>query len=251
MAEVLVPTSGASQEAIPPVLKEDAMLKKTLTAAVTFANPPGSDRTNRRLVEVMFKNALTAVALVIGLTTIPMITRAQDNTDTTVWSTNGTWQVRIDHTLYDTCFLIGYYPSSGTVLRIGLGYGQQGYMMIANAAWQSLYDGKVVPMQLNIGGKNWSGAAEAKTFSNTPALWIPIDLRLITDMAKASGNDLTIYYQGAVVGMFNLGQTRTAVQSLHSCVAASAANRANSTGNGADPFSSPAARPIARDPFNR
>jgi hypothetical protein len=183
-----------------------------------------------------FKSIATSAAIATALAFSSRPTLAQ-RSETDLWENIGSWQIRIDHTMQNACYVVSYYPRSATILRIGLTTYGQGYFMIGNSNWRSLREGQVVPINIYFGNRPWNANATVKLNIGFPYLMTTIiDFNALTDVA--AGTDLVIYYQGSMVGDFSLDNSARAIQSMIECQGAMARTR--------DPF---AVRPYNTDPF--
>ena len=83
-----------------------------------------------------------------------------------LWKSVGDWEIRVDKTQNFGCFMVGVY-TRGDLFRIGFDRtrGTNGYIVIGNAAWASLEEGKDYDLYLQFDNENaWHGTASAFKF---------------------------------------------------------------------------------------
>ena len=98
------------------------------------------------------------------LACMPFAASAEDDPskDTILWGTFGEWDVRVDRTAGDACYVARVYDA-GVVLRFGR-YSKQSdsglYFSVNNPKWKSLKDEQEYPIDLQFGDNDpWSGNA--------------------------------------------------------------------------------------------
>jgi hypothetical protein len=155
--------------------------------------------------------------------------------DTPLWRTVGQWQIRVDASLGFGCFLVGSY-TRGTVLRIGINQQNgNGYVMVGNEAWRSLQVGNQYDLAIRFDSNSpWRGRATARRIGNGDMVFLYLSFdraRFLVELARR--NNMTIFYQGAVVTQLPLHGTNAAVQEMLNCQRAADAARKGQKG---DPF---------------
>jgi hypothetical protein len=218
-------TSGASQRAILPIPTqgEDAMFK---TATV-------------------LKSTVAALALLTAAAAALAAGSARA-AETDLWETVGGWQVRVDHSLSDACYMAAGYPESGTVLRFGFldRAATRVYLSLENPAWGSLIEGQDYWLAANLAGyKSYKIGVRAER--NAGGLIqlnsTIISADLVAELANARG--IAFWFEGRGVGNFSLKDSAAAMHSTAACQIAMART------HNPDPFAaSPRSLP-SRDPF--
>ncbi len=155
----------------------------------------------------------------------------------------GGWNLWVDHTLGDSCFVMRAYKRGG-VFRIGFNPSpSNGYIVLANRAWKSLSTGSKYPIELRFGDRPpWNGNATARKVGDVVALYMDFaGDNLITEMARA--DVLSIKYQEQIIVKIGLTAAAT-VDELNRCQA-----RAN--GARLSPAPGGESGPVVTDPFAR
>jgi hypothetical protein len=69
-----------------------------------------------------------------------------------LWRKSGNWSIYVDHTLEDSCFIIGSFTNN-TVFRVGINQKDPGnyYLMIGNSDWASLSEGRDYKLEFKFG----------------------------------------------------------------------------------------------------
>jgi hypothetical protein len=161
--------------------------------------------------------------------TRPMVARK----DTEVWQKVSHWSVMVDYTLGGGCFITSAFED-GTLFRIGLDRRDDltSYVLLANADWRSLSEGKDYGIELRFDDEEpWSATAKAIKLDKKTALSISFsDNSFWGEFAAAQ--QLAIKRGERKVTTLSLDQSRRAVDSMIACQKANLANE----GSG-DPFS--------------
>jgi hypothetical protein len=157
------------------------------------------------------------------------VSSAASAQETPLWRTVGQWQIRVDASLGYGCFLVGSY-TRGTVLRIGIDQQNgNGYVMVGNEAWRSLQVGNQYDLALRFDNNSpWRGRATARRIGNGDMVFLYLSFdraRFLVELARR--NNMTIFYQGAVVTQLPLYGTNAAVQEMLNCQRAADAARKN------------------------
>jgi hypothetical protein len=201
---------------------------------------------------------LVAASLcILGL----MLAPAKAGEDSMHWADSGDWEIMVDNSLGNCCFMIGSW-TRGDVLRVGIDNSHKnGYVMIGNSAWRSVESGKEYDLTLKFDGDApWSG-----TFRATKMGPVTVLLNYFTNpqVLKDFGakQSLTVYYDGNFVTKLPLTGSYAAMQTLVDCQnkldarASTPSDPFSGSGRSAsDPFSGrgvrPATDPMPLDPFN-
>jgi hypothetical protein len=106
-----------------------------------------------------------------------MITAQAKSEDMPLYAEVGYWDVRVDTTLDNGCFLMTIYEGD-SVLRMGFNQTEGNvYMLVSDPSWNSLEAGKKYEMQIEFGNAGkWNGDATAVTLGDaeTPFLWFDL-----------------------------------------------------------------------------
>jgi hypothetical protein len=158
-----------------------------------------------------------------------------------LWRTVGEWQVRVDPTLGQGCFMIGGYVR-GDILRIGFDNKNRiGYIMLGNPKWESLEIGKIYAVNLQFdSGQPVTWRGRATDMNGSKVLYFPFD-NMHFMKSFAEHNSLTVSYNNNLVTQLLLTGTYAAVQVLVDC------NRQFLAATGDDPFRSGVP---SNDPFS-
>jgi hypothetical protein len=171
-----------------------------------------------------------------------------DNNDSAKWTNVGPWQVLVDKTMNNGCFMMGGYPGIGVMLRVGINnLNNTAYFIIGNRVWQSLEAGK----RYQLGGQFDGGSIEYWTataikMGNRTFLMVPINSPSPDEVVQKFGQRLNfrLYYSGNLLASMNLKAAAAAAETIN-CNHQLAATRI-------DPFQSGAPTPhpaVSRDPF--
>lgn len=164
--------------------------------------------------------------------------------DSAAWAKVGNWDVRVDPTLNNSCFMVGGYRS-GTILRVGFDNRHNAsYFVIGNAAWRSLEVGKRYQLGAQFdGGQIAYWDAQAVSMGDTIALSVVFNSPSPNEVLAVFGQRLSLrlFYQGTAVANLRLSGTAAAAAETINCNNQFMATRP-------DPFSG-ASRPVVADPF--
>ena len=132
----------------------------------------------------------------------------------------GAWDVRIDSTLGNGCFIFASYPS-GDILRVGIDNSQaapSAYMFVGNTAWKSLVNGLSYTLSFAFDGGlmfDWQGAAMTLG-TDSKLLDFKFDNAQFLN-ALASHETMRVFYQGKLLTALNLPGAQAALQTLTEC----------------------------------
>jgi hypothetical protein len=162
------------------------------------------------------KAALLPGATVLGIAT----TASANTTDTALWKQFQYWQVRVDASIGNGCFMQAVYGA--TVLRIGLDMrNRTSYIMLINEEWQSLAAGQSYPVQIRFddvahsGWATWQGQA-FRMPHGTPAMMVHFDNTEVWN-AFTYGSAVHIAYGGRPLINGNLPGSAEAAMAMISC----------------------------------
>lgn len=170
------------------------------------------------------------------------------------WKKVGGWEIRVDRTLDDGCFLFSIFER-GTALRLGFGGSLGGaYLMIGSLAWKSLEIGKSYKLTIRFDEESpWTGDATAVQMGrDLTALTLPFkNPKFIHEFARRHG--IYVSYQGRKVANLTLRGTYAAVNEMLACQKNMSGERASNqtVAPARDPFARPVKRVESNDPFSK
>ena len=96
--------------------------------------------------------------------------------ETEHWGTARGWDVRVDSTLGNGCFILAGFED-GTVFRLGFDRtDDSAYMMVGNDDWGSIGEGKDYELEIRMDRASpWSAPATGVRIDGSPFLYIPLD----------------------------------------------------------------------------
>ena len=172
--------------------------------------------------------------------------------DMPLFATAGDWDIRIDTTLNNGCFVMGQYEG-GTGFRLGLNANDNSiYMIVGDPNWQSIEMGKVYSVEIVFGDETpWTADALGMSFDppeDQPFLLIGVETdrdSMITFMREfMQESSFQLYYNDNSILALQLTGSYKAGMKLFECQEA-----VNSFNNDDDPFRNPPKR-NAKDPFS-
>jgi hypothetical protein len=198
-----------------------------------------------------FRKALSG--LVVGTAVLSAAPIAAQAADSPLWEQVGPWQVRVDPSVGNGCYMMSGY-GNGTALRVGIDAAHgSSYVVLSNANWTSLEKGKYYDLTATLDNSSpLSWPATAGTLDNgTLVLFVKFtDTSLWRDISGR--NVLKIAYQGNPLGTMRLNGTVAAVQSVARCQASFAAAAKPAPTDpfaGSKPVPAPTPTPAKQDPF--
>ena len=167
--------------------------------------------------KMLFAPAAVAIALATAITFGGGAKAAEQ--ETIPWEQLDLWEVRVDRTLGNQCYMAAYYPGAGTILRAGFDSDslRHGYLLISNPAWASLVEGRVYELIVYFGGHEWLGPAQARRNSlGTLNLVMTFsDFSALGQMGSAE--HVMFHFNGQMVANLNLRSSTAAINSLAQC----------------------------------
>jgi hypothetical protein len=186
---------------------------------------------------------LTALAVVTSLSAA----RA-DQTPTVLYSTSGLWQIRVDSTLNNSCYMATVYRDN-SVVRFGYNNtNNSAFLSVGNEAWKSLTPGVDYTLVMQIDNDQPKTVqARAVTYSaGSTNLFIAFKDPENFMSAFGLTSQVRLSYQGREIGRFNLTGTAQAITAMNEC---NQAYGGPSYAAKQDPFRQTA--PARQDPFRQ
>jgi hypothetical protein len=157
---------------------------------------------------------LTALAVVTSLSAA----RA-DQTPTVLYSTSGAWQIRVDSTLNNSCYMTAIYPDY-SVVRFGYdNLNNSAFLSIGNDAWKSLTSGVDYTLVMQIDNAQ-PKTVQARALTNSAGsitLFIPFKDPENFMSTFGLTSQVRLSYQGREIGRFNLVGTAQAITAMSEC----------------------------------
>lgn len=159
-------------------------------------------------------------ALGLALMTVPaMAVKAP------FWKQVGPWNIRVDGTIGNSCFMVGMYSGQNTILRIGFNNLTNSVdLLVVNPNWTSLVDGQTyqIGAQLDDGAmQQWTalGKAMGDPGHQTIYLRIPFLRENMWQVMQRFGQryNMKLWYRGQMLASLNLNGTAAAVAELINC----------------------------------
>lgn len=194
----------------------------------------------RFLAAALGQALLLAIAFWLALFSVPAMAAKSP-----LWKQVGPWNLRVDNTIGNSCFMVGMYSGQNTILRIGFDNLTSSVdLLIGNPNWTSLVDGQVyeIGAQLDDGTmQQWH--AVGKTMGDAGVVYLRVSFmsqnmwQVMQTFAQRS--NMKLWYRGQMLASMNLNGTAAAIAELINC------EHQFYTGNQQiDPFSK------ANDPFS-
>lgn len=166
--------------------------------------------------------------------------------NTPLWKKVGLWDVRVDQSLGNGCFLVLDFDN-GTIFRLGFNpLNDNAYIMIGNIDWRSIEHGKEYNIKIQFDDAlPWTGTATGTEMSAdlTMLLQVVDETEFLLEFMRK--NILAVYYQGNVITRISLRGSYAAGTELLNCQTKFRDyDKRNKT---TDPFSSQSKK---KDPFS-
>ena len=187
--------------------------------AILFATmaPPG------KLNYLTLKNA-TAVGIEtsavddIKQDNPPPVVTTESNKDTALWSEQGSWTIRVDRTLSNSCFMFARWEK-GLFLRIGINASSDisSYFFIGHQDWSSLQEGKKYRLKMEFDNFGpWDIPAEGSKLGESTLLYATFkNEKFWQEFTNAQGFSLS--YNDNDLGNFRLAGSRAAFNDMIAC----------------------------------
>lgn len=162
------------------------------------------------------RNALAAAVSAAGLA-VCAVAPAGAAQDVLRWGSAGGWDILIDQTLGDGCFIYTQYDA-GTVVRLGFSPDDgEAYLMVGNTKWASIKDGKDYDIQVRMDRDSpWYVTATGVQFDGVPFLMATTDQPdFLIDFARK--NSLAVNFNGQTITSLDLSGTYAAVSEMLNC----------------------------------
>ncbi len=132
------------------------------------------------------------------------------------WGTAGGWDILIDISLDDGCFMQAEYDN-GTLVRIGIDKAKgEGYVTAFNEAWGDIESGTVYPIEFDLDGDRYEGKATGIILNEVPGADIYFDNEeLFVDLMKK--NVMTIYNENGKVMAISLSGSSAGLDAVLTC----------------------------------
>ncbi|RIA55757.1 hypothetical protein [Dichotomicrobium thermohalophilum] len=196
----------------------------------------------------MIKEALIAIAFVLAVCPIDVAKSGE----TVAWKRVGNWQIRVDPSLGNACFMIASWEQ-GTILRIGFVSGQSTsnvpYIILGNSYWNSIQEGKDYNLTFRFDNeKPWSVNAVGFRMGQSVYLLFEVgSWDFVDEFMRKHG--VQVAYQGKVIANLRLTDSFAALKETANCHVQMAQAGLQSSQPGRDPFRTPSTVPD-RDPFD-
>jgi hypothetical protein len=133
------------------------------------------------------------------------------------WGKVSGWDILIDPTLGNGCFIFTIYDG-GTALRLGWSPDDdEAYLMVGNSKWGSIEAGKDYDIQIRMDRDSpWYATATGVNFDGLPLLMAETDKpNFLIDFAKK--NTLQVVYGGSTIATLSLSGTYAAITEMLNC----------------------------------
>ena len=173
------------------------------------------------IIEMMnAKSNLLKVALLGCVLFFTSNVVGEENDQQPLWKKVDGWQIRVDTTLDNSCFLVQLFEGF-TVLRLGFNKpAQTFYVLVGDKDWESIEVGKEYPIQIRFGNaRPWGGNAGAIDIG-VPAL--TLSLRKAESITKFLGefmrkSSVKIAYRNKTITHLSLKSSFKAGRELLAC----------------------------------
>jgi hypothetical protein len=157
--------------------------------------------------------AAAAAACIVATNVAPALAA----NDALRWGKSGGWDILIDPTLGNGCFIYTVY-TGGIGLRLGFSPDDgEAYLMVGSKSWASIEHGKTYSIELRMDrDAPWRASATGVDFDGLPLLMATTDdPDFLIDFAKK--NSLQVTYRGSVVATLSLRGTYAAISEMLNC----------------------------------
>ena len=148
----------------------------------------------------------------------PSTTTNEKTEDTSLWSKQGSWIIRVDQTMSNSCFLLAQWET-GLTLRIGLDASDaiSSYFFIGHEDWTSLKIGAKYALKMEFDDLGaWDVPAEGKVIGDKIFLYSAFkDEKFWSEFTHAQG--FSISYGARELGKFRLIGSKAAFDEMITC----------------------------------
>lgn len=173
---------------------------------------------------------------------------AEDKNLAAEWATVEGWDIRIDESMNNGCFITTVYEGD-TFIRFGYEPGRgEAYMMLGNNAWKSIEADKEYPIELQLDNDaSWTAKATGSKIGTTPMLYVFFkEFEFLDDVRRK--RRIAITFEGKSIAKLNLAGSSAALLEMLNCQKSVNSMIANQPKD-KDPFEKGEAKP-ASDPFS-
>ncbi len=191
---------------------------------------------------------LLVTTIIFGVASIDASAR-----NTIKWKSVGNWNILVDPTLGNGCYLTASYES-GTSFRFGFALGErpQFYVILHDPDWKSIEEGKEYDISLRFDErKGWAWTAQGTRLSDGEVVLYggATSSDFFSELARS--HVLFATYKRQVIASLQLKGSFAASRELLKCHDAMKATGATGRKARRDPFASETAPRRVRDPFAR
>jgi hypothetical protein len=195
------------------------------------------------------RGLIAATVCLAAITATGAVPAAAASDDPVRWGNVAGWDVMIDPTLGNGCFIYTIYDA-GTELRLGFSPDDaEAYLMVGNPKWASIEEGKDYDVQFKMDRDTpWYATATGVNVDGLPLLMATTDKpNFLIDFAKKK--NLQVVYQSQTVASLSLSGTFAAISEMTKCQ--TQVDKFGIPGRSKDPFASRAPTTNTGDPFRR
>lgn len=174
---------------------------------------------------------------------------AEDKDLAAKWATVEGWDIRIDESMNNGCFITTVYEGN-TFLRLGYEPGRgEAYMMLGNDAWKSIEADKEYPIELKLDNDaSWTAKATGSKIGTTPMLYVFFkEFEFLDDVRRK--RRIAVTFEGKSIAKLNLFGSSAALLEMLNCQKSVNSMMANQPKSD-DPFEKTTTEKAATDPFS-
>jgi serine protease Do len=187
--------------------------------------------------------ARRTLGLSITFLTMNLLTPCFAQAQTTLWHKHGFWEIRLDKTINDSCFVTAT-GERGTSIRFGINKNRnrQGYMLVGNKNWGTLQGGQDYEIQFRFDDSTlWKAPARAVRLDGYNHLLFYFDKQeIFLDFIRR--NWIYMYIKGQLITSISMKGSSVAFNEMVRC-------QKNADGSPIQP--SPSRRENPMDPFKQ
>lgn len=157
-------------------------------------------------------------AIAAALSTALLTSSAMAAGDLEQWGTGGGWDIMVDTTIGDGCFIQAEFED-GSLVRIGLDPDEEmGFVSAFNDAWGDIEDGAYYDIEFDLDGERYVGEAKGLWLGDLPGADILFD-NLDFFLSIAEKNVMTLYNTSGEVMAISLAGTQSGLEGVLECQA--------------------------------